>query len=101
MTGDEVKALRVALGLTSSEFASLLGTHLSSVYRWESFENQPASIDPLRRNVLVALQHDIQAQVSANQAAELQAAVAKALLLGGGLFALYQLLKHIFRDRDE
>jgi transcriptional regulator with XRE-family HTH domain len=36
MTGAYVKNLRAALGLSPREFADLLATNLTTVYRWES-----------------------------------------------------------------
>jgi len=41
MTGDQIKRVREALGLTQSKFATWLGVSLSSLQDWEESRNPP------------------------------------------------------------
>jgi transcriptional regulator with XRE-family HTH domain len=57
-TGDRVRAVRKAYGLTLPQFAQLLGVALSSAYRWESGDasraasKRRAGVAPLQRALL-------------------------------------------------
>lgn len=42
MSGDEIKRLRVAQGLTQEEFARKLGVTVSTVNRWERQKSAPS-----------------------------------------------------------
>jgi transcriptional regulator with XRE-family HTH domain len=53
MTGGAVKRIRTRLGLDPFVFATMLGVHVSSVYRWEQAENP--RVDPLQRAILAGL----------------------------------------------
>ncbi len=44
MTPEEIKALRVGLGLTQERFAALLGISFSTVNRWEKGVSKPSSL---------------------------------------------------------
>ncbi len=48
ITGKRVKALRIRLGISQSEFASLLGVSISSVNNWESGKIVPRKEQKLR-----------------------------------------------------
>lgn len=95
-TAADVVALRQGLGLTRAQFASLVGVSASTVFRWESTLGV-LNVDPMQRQIFAALQQQLAAPN--NQAAQLGQAVGKALLIGGGLFALYKLLEAVF-DED-
>ena len=41
MTGDQIKRIREALGLTQSKFATWLGVSLSSLQEWEEGKSPP------------------------------------------------------------
>ncbi len=51
MTGKEIKALRVRLGLSHEAFARKLGVGISTVQRWQSGESRPTGLsrEALRR----------------------------------------------------
>ena len=52
MTGDEIKALRLRLGMNQLEFAVAVGVQVSTVSTWE---NSHASISPLAERAIRAL----------------------------------------------
>lgn len=94
MTGNEIKGLRTELGMTSSAFATLLGVNPSTLYRWESEGEGEVKVDPNAARILAALQ-----QARATGGSEtLKTTLGGALLLGGGLFALFKLLEYVFSD---
>lgn len=94
MTGNDIKGLRTELGMTSSAFATLLGVNPSTLYRWESEAEAEVKIDPNAARILAALQ---QAR-AAGGTETLKATLGGALLIGGGLFALFKLLEYLFSD---
>ena len=94
MTGNEIKELRTELGMTSSAFATLLAVNPSTLYRWESEGEGEVKVDPNAARILAALQ-----QARAKGGAEaLKGTLGGALLIGGGLFALFKLLEYVFSD---
>jgi DNA-binding XRE family transcriptional regulator len=96
MTGNAIKDLRTELGMTSSAFAQLLGVNPSTLYRWEAEGEKEAKTDPNAARILAAIQ---QAR-GAKGGEDLKATLGGALLLGGGLFALFKLLEHLFSDDE-
>lgn len=44
MTADEIKALRLALGLTQVELANRLGVRFATVNRWENGRANPSPL---------------------------------------------------------
>lgn len=90
-SGNQVRHLREQLGLTQQQFASLLGVHSTTLYRWEASGLVALRIEPFQLQILRALQQQIERP--GNDLAE---ALGKALLVGGGLLALYVLLQDLF-----
>ena len=93
ITGQEVRAIREALGLPVMQFATILGVHPSSVHRWESAGKQVVPIEGVPWTVLSALRH----RVLASKAERVKAAAAgqkasNELATGGVLLALAILL---------
>lgn len=54
-TGRQVRALRSSLRFKPEEFASLLGVHVATVYRWEEAPQKTPRIEPLQREILRVL----------------------------------------------
>lgn len=95
MTGADVARLRGALGLSTNEFASVVGVSIPTAYRWEAFGAEAIQTDDRSRMMLNALIGEIERRRSAAARAELAASLKSALLVGGGLLALYVLLDAI------
>jgi DNA-binding XRE family transcriptional regulator len=94
MTGNAIKELRTELGMTSSAFAQLLGVNPSTLYRWEAEGEKEVKPDPNAARILAAMQKVRETKGSA----DLSSTLGAALLIGGGLFALFKLLEHLFSD---
>ena len=88
ITGNDVRALRTALGLSASALAAVLGVSLSTVYRWEGRGDLPVPMEPLQAQLLtltrVVLLHTDGAVVGEE--------LMTSLALRGPLYALYALL---------
>nr|WP_128795578.1 helix-turn-helix domain-containing protein [Corallococcus coralloides] len=92
MTGTAIKELRGALAMSPGDFAQLLGVNPSTLYRWEAEGEGEVKPDPNATRILAALN-----QARAKSGGEnLKASLGTALLLGGGLFALFKLLELVF-----
>jgi len=55
VSGEEIKQLRKALGLTQEEFADLLGVQYSTVNRWENGKAKPQGQSKATLTILKAL----------------------------------------------
>lgn len=90
MTAAEIARIRGRMGLTQAQFADLLGVAASTVSRWE----RVARIDPMQARILevIALLETRDAAAWDQTCAELR----QALLVRGGLYALYRLLGCVF-----
>lgn len=95
-TGNDIQRLREALNMSPVQFASLLGIHLATLYRWEAKGDAQVRLDPMQLGVLLALQEQLNRQRTAKQQEEWAAALLGALVIGGGLFALYKILEAAF-----
>jgi len=92
--GQDVRAIREALGLPVLQFATVLGVHPSSVHRWESSGNQPVPIEGVAWTVLSALRQRVLAVKKPERARAAAAGqkVSNELATGGVLLALAVLL---------
>lgn len=97
MTGDDVRRIRVSLGLEPARFAQLLGVHPSTLYRWEQAEASTVRVEPLQLQLLTALDQRVSVR-SPQETTDLGEAIVTGLLVGGSLFALYKLLEAVFDD---
>lgn len=88
MTGYEVQLLRTSMGLTPQHLASLLGVHLTTVYRWEGQRGAALRLEPLQHSLLLQLQK----QATARQPMDFGQELIKGLLIGGTLVGLACLL---------
>jgi transcriptional regulator with XRE-family HTH domain len=88
MTAEEV----TRMGLNQVQFAELLGVAASTVSRWERL----ARIDPMQARILeaIVILEARDAETWEQTCAELR----QALLIRGGLFALYRLLRRFFQS---
>src|SRR5579871_1746686 len=97
MTGNRIRWLRTCLGLQPTAFASMLGVSDSTLYRWEQQRASEAKIDPMQRNLLAVIEREVD-QRTKKARAEFGEALGKAILLSGGLAALFILLKAVFGE---
>ena len=74
--------------------ANLLGVSNSTVRRWESVPT--AQVDAGSARVLAVLKDELAQKRGENERRAFKAAIMKALLIGGGLFALFVVLKAVF-----
>lgn len=90
MTAEQVARIRTRMGLNQVQFAELLGVAASTVSRWERL----ARIDPMQARILevIVVLEKQDAETWEKTCAELR----QALLVRGGLFALYRLLGLVF-----
>jgi len=93
MTAAEIARIRARMGLTQTQFAELLGVAASTVSRWERL----AKVDPMQARILevIALLEVRDAETWGQTCAELR----QALMVRGGLFALYRLLGCVFEKQ--
>ena len=90
MLGSDVVALRGDVGMTPFEFAELLGIHASTIYRWEKRGPTPVRMDPMQARLLAVLRHVLQRDAS------VAPVLREALLISGGLYAIYRLLRVVY-----
>lgn len=97
MTGAEVRALRTRLGLTARQLSELLGVHPSTVHRWEMARNNERSlkIEPLQLRLVMVLSQEYDKRTDEDRAA-LSSTLGHELAVGGGLRAIYALLRVAF-----
>lgn len=96
-TGNQIRELREALGMTPEQFAGLLGVHQSSLYRWEAKGEEVVRLDPMQVRLLVVIREQL-VQKRPEERVEWGKALLAALVIGGGLFALFKLLEVVFAD---
>ena len=88
LSSGQIKQTREALGLSSSQFASVLGVHPTTVSRWENAKG-PVIVEGMAYTVLSALQKRLagnrRAKVAASRAGE---EISSALVFGGVVIAL-------------
>ncbi|WAS91921.1 helix-turn-helix domain-containing protein [Nannocystis punicea] len=97
-TGNAIRELREKLGMTPEQFAGLLGVHPSSLYRWEAKHDDVVRLDPMQLRILTALRDELNRKQHPREQAEWGQVLLTALLIGGGLFALFKLLEAVFDD---
>lgn len=97
-TGHDIRDLREALNMTPSQFATLLGIHPATLYRWEAKGSEPVRLDPMQLGLLTALRDEYRRRTAKGGGDEWVAALVGALVVGGGLFALFKLLEAVFED---
>lgn len=69
MTGNQIKKVREAFGLSTAELADLLGVQNSSVYRWEACKSKTTKVEGLPKRLL-RLMDSVGAGPKATQVAE-------------------------------
>lgn len=97
-TGNDIRDLREALGMTPAQFATLLGIHPATLYRWEAKGGEPVRLDPMQLGILTALRDEFGRRTATGSGDEWVAALLGALLVGGGLFAIFKLLEAVFEE---
>jgi hypothetical protein len=88
MAPGTIRRTREAFGLSSSQFAAVLGVHPTTVSRWENARG-PVVVEGMAFTVLTALrqrlEHDRQARATARRKGE---EISNALVFGGVVLAL-------------
>ncbi|MGD9689520.1 MAG: helix-turn-helix domain-containing protein [Phycisphaerales bacterium] len=96
LTGNQIRAMREAFGLSIGQFAQVLGVHPVTLNRWELAGKQCPPIDGLPRSILMGLQGRLEQARSQrrfqSEAAKAGSEIEKMLALGGVLVALAALL---------
>lgn len=87
--------------MTADQFAALLGVHPATLYRWEAKGSEPVRLDPMQLRLLVALQEQAQQHQSDEARSDWAQGLITALLIGGGLFALFKLLEAVFENNSD
>lgn len=100
MTGYEVKRIREAMGMNSSQFAQFMGVHVSSTYRWESEGHHMVRVDAMRLQFLTCLQQELHRFKNEESRALFTQKVRGGLIVGGSLLALYKVLQSHFDDDE-
>lgn len=96
ITGNDVRAVRGALGLNVGQFASVLGVHPSSVHRWEGAREMTVAVDGVAATVLAALRAHLDDQAErSREVRELGAKVIDVLVVAGALAALGVLIHYL------
>lgn len=89
---NELRALRVALGVTGSQLAAALGVHATTVSRWEN-AGGPVVIEGAAALVLSGALHRVRtSRGSPREAADCGRRIAQALLRAGTIPALAALV---------
>ena len=95
MTGDAVHELRLALGVSATDLAEVLGVGPNSVPRWESAGREAIYPDPRNRELLDLLALLVERRTP-EQARSLGRRVRLAIAERGGLYALHRILALAF-----
>ena len=93
MSGDEIRKLREALGMTVAQFAQLMGVHATTAYRWETAKGT-VTLDPLHASLLMRLKQTMDSKTRSDRAKWAKALMA-GVLLGGTLTGLAILLAEL------
>lgn len=100
MTGNQIRVIRQAFGLSIDQFARVLGVHPVTLNRWELARETEPNIDGMAWNLLTGLKERLIRVQGQRRAAKAQAAqtgqeIENLLALGGILLALGALLTFI------
>ena len=97
MTGNEIMAIGGNLHLTTSDFARLLCTHESTLYRWKKMGDERIKLNGLREGILYALEMMIESKTGYELA---HLSTTTWLYSRGPMYALYRLLNEFYgQDR--
>jgi transcriptional regulator with XRE-family HTH domain len=94
MTGDEIRSLRLRLGMEGTQFAQMLGVNVVTLYRWESAGAREVAIDPRSLQILAVTKQRIE-QKRSSETTHLGKTIISALVAGGGLAGLFYLLSEV------
>jgi len=91
LSGDRVRIIREALGMTVPQFSTVIAVHPGTVHRWEAAGPAEVPIDGVAAGVLAAL--DQKVRRNTGPAADFNPGdvgqqVVQALMVGGALLAL-------------
>jgi len=88
LTSADIRQTREAFGLSSSQFASVLGVHPTTVSRWENAHGAVV-VEGMANTVLSALRLRLSANRPARAAAQKKGEeISEALVIGGVVLAL-------------
>ncbi len=90
-TGAQIRDIREALTLTTAEFAGVLAVHAGTVSRWESSPEE-INVDGIAANLLCVLASHMP---PSRWTAAVGAEVRRAMLIGGTLAGVHQLMHNL------
>jgi transcriptional regulator with XRE-family HTH domain len=99
-TGQSVRVLREALRLAPQQFASLVGVSPSTISRWELAGKDMLRPEPLQLQLLTVIEQELGKRPTAERRDAFVDEIGRALLIGGGLLALYRLLDAAFGVKE-
>ena len=91
LSGNQVRTIREALGMSVPQFSSVIAVHPGTVHRWEAAGQEFIPIDGVAAGLLAALDQKVnqrQRNETDFKAEEVGQQVVQALLIGGALVAL-------------
>jgi transcriptional regulator with XRE-family HTH domain len=91
LTGDDVRSMRLALGLATQQLRELLGVGPATVARWERTRGSEIETDPRNRELLDLLR-GLVAKRTPEQTRALGRRIRIAIANRGGLYALHRVL---------
>ena len=94
MTGEEVRKIRKALGMSPQYFSAILGVSPSTVYRWESSDT--IRVESMQLQILTLLRECIVKPKKEQACLEFGSKISTTLLVNGSLFALYEILREAY-----
>ena len=84
----QIRRTRQALGLSSSQFAHVLGVHPTTLSRWENSQRSAAKVEGMASAVLTALDRRLATKSATTVAGKKGQEVSDALVVGGIVLAL-------------
>jgi len=88
MSGQDVKRIRERLKLSVPQFATILGVHPGTVYRWEAARHEEVSVEGTAKTVLEALRFRLAGGEAEPANSTETDRVLQAYLVGGALLGL-------------
>lgn len=94
MTGDTISKLRLKLDISLARFAELVGVAPSTVWRWECTKGD-LRMDPGASRIVTLLMCEVE-QRTPEECMRFSRDITEALVLGGGLRALWVVMRSAY-----
>lgn len=98
MTGNEIRDLRQEMNFDNVAFAELVGTHLSTVLRWEACGMNTIKMDPLQNRIVTLVFSEFRRRSRQRERARLTLTLRDALAIRSTLGGLHVLLNSAFGE---